>query len=151
MEPVKKVFVLLPAWNRLDWRRVFDFLKRVSFHLQICPRVNLSRFNIHVAEEVADHVERDSALQQVHSFCVSKRVRTHRSAQTRTLVSCSDEIFVKDVADSRTRQSLIARVLEKRLVELFGTIEVVFPYVIAQKLNRVFHQRYGAHLAPFSQ
>jgi hypothetical protein len=46
---------------------------------------------------------------------------------------------------------LIARVLEKRLVELFGTIKVVFPYVIAQKLNRVSHQRYGAHLAPFSQ
>ncbi len=105
MEPVKKVFVLLPAWNRLDWRRVIDFLKRVSFHLQICPRVNLSRFDIHVAEEVADHVERDSALQQVHSFCVSKRVRTHCSAQTRTLVSCSDEIFLKEPPSRRTPPS----------------------------------------------
>src|SRR2546429_7305361 len=39
---------------------------------------------------------------------------------TRTLASCQYDIFVKDVADSRTRQSLMARVLEKRLVELFG-------------------------------
>jgi len=104
-----------------------------------------------VAEEVADHVERDSTLQQVHSFCVPQRVRTHLSVQTRTLVSRFDVIFVKDVPDSRTRQSLLARVLEKRLVELFGTIEVVFLYVIAQKLDRVSHQRYGAHLASLSQ
>jgi hypothetical protein len=104
-----------------------------------------------VAEEVADHVERDSALQQVHSFCVSKRVRTHCSVQTRAFVSCSDEIFLKDVADSRTRQSLIARVLEKRLVELFGTTEVVFLDVIAYKLDGVFHQRYSAHFASLSQ
>ena len=82
---------------------------------------------------------------------MAERVRTYRSVQSRTLASRLDEIFLKDVADSRTRQSLIARVLEKRLVELFGTIEVVFPYVIAQKLNRISHQRYGAHLAPFSQ
>ena len=80
-----------------------------------------------------------------------QRVRTHFSVQTRTLVSRVDVIFVKDVADSRTRQSLLARVLEERLVELFGTIEVVFLYVIAQKLDRVSHQRYGAHLASLSQ
>jgi hypothetical protein len=74
---------------------------------------------------LADHIERDSALQQVHSLCVTQRVRTHCSVQTRTLVSCFVEIFFKDVADSRTRQPLIARVLEKRLVELFGTNEAV--------------------------
>src|SRR6266478_6028894 len=62
-EPVKKVLVLLPAWKRLDRRRLIDFLKRVSFHFQIGPRINLSRFDIHMAKEVADHVERDSALQ----------------------------------------------------------------------------------------
>ena len=75
-EPVKKIFVLLPAWNRLDWRRASDFLKRLPFHLQIRPRVNLGCFDIFMAEEVADHVKRDSALQQVHSLCVSERVRT---------------------------------------------------------------------------
>src|SRR6266404_7368691 len=131
MEPVKKVFVLLPAWNRLDWRRVIDFLKRVSFHLQICPRVNLSRFGIHVAEEVADHVERDSTLQQVHTLCMPQRVRAYCSVQTRTLASCQDDISVKDVTDSRTRQSLVARVAEKRLVELFGMTQLVFLHVIA--------------------
>ena len=130
-EPVKKIFVLLPAWNRLDWRRVIDFLKRIPFHLQIRPRVNLGCFDVYMAEEVADHVKRDSALQQVHSLCVSERVRTHCPVQAGALVSCFDEIFLKDVADSRTRESLIARVLEKRLIELFGAIEMMFPYVIA--------------------
>ena len=71
MEPVKKALVLLPGWDRLDYRGLADFFKGLSLHLQICPRVNLSRFGIHVAEEVADHVERDSTLQQVHSFCVA--------------------------------------------------------------------------------
>ena len=84
-----------------------------------------------MAEEVADHVERDSALQQVHSLGVSERVRTHYPVQAGALVSCFDEILLKDVADSRTRQSLLARVLEKRLIELFGAIEMMFPYVIA--------------------
>jgi hypothetical protein len=46
---------------------------------------------------------------------------------------------------------LLARVLEKRLVELLGAIEVVFLYVMAQKLDRVSHQRYSAHLVSFSQ
>src|SRR5205823_6259796 len=45
--------------------------------------------------------------------------------------SCQDDIFVKDVADSRTGQSLVARVLEKRLLELFGMIELVFLQVSA--------------------
>jgi hypothetical protein len=45
----------------------------------------------------------------------------------------------------------VARVLEKRLVELFGTIKVVFLHVIAQKLNRVSHQRHSAHFAPLAQ
>jgi len=47
-------------------------------------------------------------------FVLSERVRTHSSFQAGALVSCFDEIFLKDVADSRTRQLLIARVLEKR-------------------------------------
>ena len=45
---------------------------------------------------------------------MSKSVRTYCSVQTRTRVSCQDDIFVKDVADSRTRQSLMVRVVEKR-------------------------------------
>jgi len=40
-------------------------------------------------------------------------------------------MFVKDVADSRTRQSLMARVVEKRFVELFGAIKLVFLQVTA--------------------
>jgi hypothetical protein len=42
-------------------------------------------------------------------------------------------------------------VLEERLVELFGTNEAIFLYVIAQELDRFSHQRYGAHLASLSQ
>src|SRR5437016_11993620 len=53
-----------------------------------------------MAEEVADHVERDSALQQVHTLRVSQLMRTYGTVQTRTLASCQDDIFVKDVADS---------------------------------------------------
>ena len=87
-EPVKKALVLLPAWDRLDWGRLIDFLKRVSFHLQIRSRVNLGRFDIHVAEEVADHVERNTTLQKMHSFCVPERMWTYFSVQTRTLASC---------------------------------------------------------------
>src|SRR6516225_6004959 len=93
----------------------------------------------------------DIARHSQEGDIVPQRVRTHFSVQTRTLVSRVDVIFVKDVADSRTRQSLLARVLEERLVELFGTIEVVFLYVIAQELDRVSHQRYSAHLASLSQ
>ena len=88
-EPVKKVLVLLPGRNRSNRRRIADLLKRVSFHLEICPRVDLSCFDIDVTEEIPNHVERDSALQQVHSFRVAKRMRTHRSVQTRKFASCS--------------------------------------------------------------
>ena len=62
-EPIEKVLVLLPSWNRWDRRRLTDLLKRLPFHLEICPRVDLSCFDVHVTQEVADHVERDSALQ----------------------------------------------------------------------------------------
>jgi len=78
-------------------------------------------------------------------------MRTHFSVQTRTLVLCFDVIFVKDVTDSRTRQSLLACVLEERLVELFGTNEAVFLYVIVEELDRFPHQRYSAHLASLAQ
>ena len=102
-EPVQKVLVLVPHGQGWERRRLADFLKRVPFHLEIGPRVDLSRFDIRMTEEVANHVERDSTLQQVHAFRVSKRVRTHRSVQTRPLPLCTDDVFVKDVADSRTR------------------------------------------------
>lgn len=46
-----------------------------------------------MAEEVADHFKRDSALQQVHSLGVSERVRTHYPVQAGALVSCFDEIL----------------------------------------------------------
>ena len=150
-EPVQKVLVLLPGWNGGDQRGFADFLKGVSFHLEICPRVDLSGFDIHMAQEVPDHVQRDSTLQQVHAFRVSKRVWTHRSVQTGTRVSCFHEIFLKDVTDSGWRQPLVESIPEKRLVELFGTIEVVFAYVVAQKLDRVLHQGHSAHLASFAQ
>ena len=99
-EPVKKVLVLLPGGDCLDQRRLTDFFEGLLLHLQICPGINLSRFDVHVAEEVADHVERDSALQQVHTFRVSQLMRTYGAVQTRTLAACQDNVFVKDVADS---------------------------------------------------
>ena len=45
----------------------------------------------------------------------------------------------------------MARVPEKGLVELVGTMKLVFLHVTAQKLNSVSHQRPSAHFAPFSQ
>jgi hypothetical protein len=95
-------------------------------HLEIRPRVNLSRFDIQVTQEIPNHVERDSTLQQVHSFGIAERVRTQRSVQSRTPAACFGEIFLKKVTDSGTRESLVAPVLEKRLGKLFGTIEIVF-------------------------
>src|SRR6266576_483434 len=79
-----------------------------------------------------------------------QRVRAYFSVQTRTLASCQDDIFVKDVADSRTRQSFMARIVKKGLVELFGVIQLVFLQVSAENLNRVSHQRHGTHFAPLS-
>ena len=101
-EPLQKVLVVLPGWNRSDRRRIADSLKRDSFHLEIGRRIDLSCFDIHMAQEVADHLRGDSTLQQVHSFGVAKHVRSHRSVQTRTLASCFPDMFLKDVADSRT-------------------------------------------------
>jgi hypothetical protein len=46
--------------------------------------------------------------------------------QAGALVSGFDEILWKNVADSRTRRSLLAHVLEKRLIKLFGAIEMMF-------------------------
>src|SRR5437879_12627996 len=80
-----------------------------------------------------------------------QRVRAYFSVQTRTLASCQDDIFVKDVADSRTRQSFMARIVKNGLVELFGAIQLVFLQVSAENLNRVSTQRYGTHIAPLSQ
>jgi hypothetical protein len=45
---------------------------------------------------------------------------------------------------------LAACVLEKRLVVLFGPIEVVFAQVVPQEQERIVHQRHSAHLAAFS-
>ena len=61
-KPVQKVLILLPGRNSLNWRRIGDFFKRLSFHFQICPRVNLSCFDIDVTEEIPNHVERDPTL-----------------------------------------------------------------------------------------
>ena len=99
-EPVQQVFVLSPRGNGSDWRRFGDGLQRPSLHLVICPRVDLSCFDIDVPEEVPNHVERNPTLQQVHPFGVSQRVRADCSVQTWALASGSDDIFVKDVADS---------------------------------------------------
>jgi hypothetical protein len=45
----------------------------------------------------------------------------------------------------------MARVVEKRFVELFGAIQLVFLQVAAEKLNGVSHQRHSAHFATLSQ
>jgi hypothetical protein len=104
-----------------------------------------------VAEEVSDDVERDATLQKVHSLCVSEGMWTYCSIQTETLASCPEKIFLKDVADSRTRQPFMVRVLEKGLLELFWTIKMVFLQMIAQNLDRTSHQRYSAHLSSLPQ
>lgn len=58
---------------------------------------------------------------------------------------------MKDVTNSGTRQSLMARVLEQGRVELLVALEAVLPNVITQKLSRALHQRDCAGLASFSQ
>ena len=113
----------MPRWNGRDRRRFGDFLQRLSFHFEVGSRVDLSCFDIDVPEEVPNHVERDSTLQQVHSLGMPQCVRTHGSVQAGTFASGSDEVFLQHVADSGTRQPLMPRALEQGRVELFGTIE----------------------------
>ena len=45
----------------------------------------------------------------------------------------------------------MTRVLEEWPVEMLGTIQVIVPYVVTQKLGRAVHQRYRAGLASFPQ
>ena len=99
-EPFEHVFVLVPGGDGTDRRRFGNRLQRLSFHLKICPRVDLSCFDIDVPEEISNHVERDSILQQVHSLGVSQCVRSDYSVQTWAVASSLDEVFLKDVADS---------------------------------------------------
>src|SRR5215470_15470266 len=87
----------------------------------------------------------------MHTLRVPQRVRTYSSVQTRALASCQDNVFVKNVPDSRTRQSLVASILENRVVELFRTVKLIFLHVTAQKLNCVSHQRHSTHFASLAQ
>ncbi len=50
-------FLKLPRWNRSDGRRLADLLKRLSLHLEICRRVDLSGFDIDIAQKVPDHLK----------------------------------------------------------------------------------------------
>ena len=93
---------MLPGRDGWNWRWLGDLLKRLSFHLEICSRVNLSCFDIDVAEEIPNHVERDSALQEVHSFRVPKSMGTQRPVQRWKFASSSDEILLKNITNART-------------------------------------------------
>ena len=76
-KPGEEILILLPGWDRANWRRISDLLQGLSFHFEICPGINLSCLDINVTEEISNHVERDSALQHVHPFRVSKSMWTH--------------------------------------------------------------------------
>jgi len=125
-EPVKEILVLLPGRDGANWRRIGDLFKGVSFHFEICPGINLSCLDINVTEEISNHVERNSALQHVHPFCVSKSMRTHRPIQTWNVALRLGEILLKNITNSRPGQALVACIREERLVKLFGAIEMVF-------------------------
>src|ERR1044071_2991836 len=135
----------------MNWRRVGDLFKGLSFHFKICPGIDLRCLDINVTEEIPNHVERDSALQHVHAFRVTKSVWTHRPIQAWDFALRFGEILLKDIANSRPGQALVACVREERLFKLFGAIEAVLLNVVAEKLNRIIHQRYGAHLPTLSQ
>lgn len=126
-EPVKEIFILLPGWDRVNRRRIGDLFQGVSFHFEICPGINLSCLDISVPEEIPNHVERDSALQQVHPLRVSKSRWTHRPIQAWNVAVRLGEILWKNITNSRPGPALAACVGKERLVQLFGAIEVVFP------------------------
>jgi len=56
-KPVQQVFVLVPGWDGGNRRRVGKFLQCLSFHLEVCSRVDLSCFDIDVTKEISNHVE----------------------------------------------------------------------------------------------
>ena len=64
MEPLEKILVLLPRWNLLHRGEVAEFLKGSSFHFKVCPGIDLSRFDISVAQKIADDLQGDSTLLQ---------------------------------------------------------------------------------------
>jgi hypothetical protein len=92
--------VLLPGGYRRERCRVAAALQGVALHLEIRPRVDLGRFDIHVAQEVPDHLQGDPTLQQVHALGVAQRVRGHRGMQTRARAAGFPDIFLQDRAEA---------------------------------------------------
>src|ERR1700758_1023825 len=109
----------------MNWRRIGDLFKGLSFHFKICPGINLSCLDINVTEEIPNHVERDSALQHVHPLRVSKSMWTYRPIQAWNLALRFGEILLKNITNSRPGQALVACIREERFVKLLGAIEVV--------------------------
>ena len=53
------------------------FSRAFRLELEVCPCIDLRRFRIHMPQEVADHLERDTALQQMHALRVAQAVWAH--------------------------------------------------------------------------
>ena len=110
----------------MNWRRVGDLFKGLSFHFKICPGIDLRCLDINVTEEIPNHVERDSALQHVHPFRVSKSMWTHCPIQAWNFALRFGEILLKNITNSRPGQALLACIREERFFKLLGAMEVVF-------------------------
>ena len=49
VQPLEQCLVLLPGRDLGKRGVVDDFLEGLSFHLKVCPRIDLRRFHIHMS------------------------------------------------------------------------------------------------------
>src|ERR1700755_2102841 len=101
MQPLEQGFVLLPGRDLRKQRAVHRFLECLPLHLKICASIDLCCLHIHVTEEVADDLERDATLQQVHSLCVPQAVRTHPLCEVGVTSAYRNHILLQEIAHTR--------------------------------------------------
>ena len=112
VQPLEQRPVFLPGRDIRECGRVGDLLKGFAFHLEVGPRVELRRRHALMAKEVADNLQRDSGLEQVHALCVPEGVRADRLREAGVGDSCGLNVLVQDIADSPSCQLLALPVLE---------------------------------------
>src|SRR5260370_30961908 len=97
MQPLEQGLVLLPGRDLRKQRAVHRFLKCFPIHLKIRASIDLSCLDVDVTKEVADDLERDATLQQVHTLCVSQAVRTHPLREVRVTSAYRNHILLQEI------------------------------------------------------
>ena len=113
-KPLKQCAVLLPGWDVRKGGVLRDVRKGLALHLEVRPGVDLGGHDMLVAEEVPDDLQRDAALEQVHSLRVPQRVRSDRMGERRMSVAHCLYMLVQDVPHAPSGQPPTLAVLKPR-------------------------------------